>query len=112
MKIGRRHIFDGNYASARETILKGYAMVEDNEKVQSVMKEDDYARLLEWAGMVKHWAYELDAAIDCYRKCAELEPINVSLYTIITICYHYLCSNYNFYIFEGLLSDSNSLLLL
>ncbi|MGK3734412.1 MAG: tetratricopeptide (TPR) repeat protein [Bacillariaceae sp.] len=102
MKIGRRHIFDGDYASARETILKGYAMVEDNEKVQSVMKEDDYARLLEWAGMIKHWAYELDAAIDCYRKCAELEPINVCLYIYIHYynCCDYLCSNYNFCIFE------------
>lgn len=77
MKIGRRRIFDGNYASAREAILKGYALVENDDKIQSVMKDDDYARLLEWAGMVKHWAYELDAAIKCYKKCSELEPINV-----------------------------------
>ena len=77
MKIGRRHIFDGDYALAREAVLKGYALVEDDVKVQTVMKDDDYARLLEWAGMVKHWAYELDAAITCYRKCSELEPINV-----------------------------------
>jgi tetratricopeptide (TPR) repeat protein len=78
MKIGRRHIFDGNYALSRESILKGYALVEDDEKIQSVMKDDDYARLLEWTGMVKHWAYELDAAITCYQKCSELEPLNVS----------------------------------
>jgi len=79
MKIGRRHIFDGNYALSRETILKGYALVEDDEKIQSVMKDDDYARLLEWAGMVKHWAYELDAAITCYQKCSELEPLNAEV---------------------------------
>lgn len=78
-KIGRRHIFDGNYALARESILKGYALVEDDENVQSIMKNDDYARLLEWAGMVKHWAYELDSAVTCYKKCAELEPINAEV---------------------------------
>jgi len=79
MKIGRRHILDGDYASAREAVLKGYALVEDDDKVQSVMKDDDYARLLEWAGMVKHWAYELDAGIKCYKKCAELEPLNAEV---------------------------------
>lgn len=77
LKIGRRHIFDGNYDNARTAILKGFALVENNETVQSVMKDDDYARLLEWAGMVKHWAYELKDAIKCYKKCAELEPLNV-----------------------------------
>jgi tetratricopeptide (TPR) repeat protein len=77
MKIGRRHVYDGNYALARDAILKGFALVEEDEKIQAVMKDDDYARLMEWAGMVKHWAYELDAAIQCYQKCAELEPINV-----------------------------------
>lgn len=79
MRLGRRYIFDGNYVLARESILQGFALVETNKDVQSAMKEDDYPRLLEWAGMVKHWAYELDAAIDCYRKCSELEPINVCI---------------------------------
>jgi len=79
MKIGRRHVYDGNYALARDAILKGFALVEEDEKIQAVMKDDDYARLLEWAGMVKHWAYELDAAIQCYQKCAELEPINAEV---------------------------------
>lgn len=79
MRIGRRHIFDGNYALAREAILKGYALVENDEKIQVVMKDDGYARLLEWTGMVKHWAYELDGAVSCYRKCAELEPINAEI---------------------------------
>ena len=77
LKIGRRHIFDGNYALAREAILTGYVLVEDDEMIQNVMEGDDFVRLLEWTGMVKHWAYELDGAVTCYRKCAELEPINV-----------------------------------
>lgn len=37
MKIGRRHIFDGDYALARDAILRGYAMVQDDFKVQSVI---------------------------------------------------------------------------
>ena len=77
MKVGRRHIFDGEYALARTAILKGFDLVKDDETVQSVMKDDDYARMLEWAGMVKHWAYELKDAIACYQKCSQLEPINV-----------------------------------
>mmetsp|Transcript_6261 Transcript_6261/g.15496 ORF Transcript_6261/g.15496 Transcript_6261/m.15496 type:complete len:639 (+) Transcript_6261:178-2094(+) len=79
LKIGRRHVFDGNYGLAREAILKGYTLVEDDVKIQSVMKDDDFARLLEWTGMVKHWAYELAAAIRCYKKCAELEPVNAEV---------------------------------
>jgi hypothetical protein len=78
MRIGRRQIYDGDYALARESILKAYGMVRDKPKVQQVMKDDDYARLLEWTGMVKHWTYDLDVADACYRKCAEMEPINVS----------------------------------
>lgn len=77
LKVGRRHIFDGNYENARKALLKGFALVENNETAQQFMKEDDFARLLEWAGMVKHWAYELKAAIKCYKQCAKLEPLNV-----------------------------------
>ena len=78
MRIGRRHVFDGDYASAREAILVAYQLIDGQPDVQSAMKDDDYPRLLEWAGMVKHWAYELDDAEACYRKCAEVEPMNVS----------------------------------
>jgi hypothetical protein len=86
MKIGRRHVFDGDYSFAREAILKAYAMVDKKSDVQAVMKDDDYPRLLEWAGMVKHWAYELDESEACYRKCAELEPLNVSQ-SIVTLIF-------------------------
>lgn len=79
MKLGRRYVFDENYAVARYSILKGFEMTEHNADVQSAMKNDDYARLLEWAGMVKHWAYELDAATDCYKECSKLEPNNAEV---------------------------------
>lgn len=78
MRMGRRYVYDGMYSLARETILKAFNMVDGKPKVQAVMKDDDYARLLEWTGMVKHWTYDLNGADSCYQKCAELEPINVS----------------------------------
>lgn len=78
MKIGRRHVYDGDYAKARSAILEAYKLVQDQHSVQAVMKDDDYARLLDWTGMVKHWTYDLDGAEGCYRQCAELEPMNVS----------------------------------
>jgi hypothetical protein len=36
--------------------------------------------LLEWVGMVKHWTYDLKGSSQCYQICADLEPINVSVY--------------------------------
>jgi hypothetical protein len=78
MKIGQRHVYDGAFAPARDAILEAYNLVDGKSNVQDVMKDDDYARLLEWTGMVKHWTYDLDGAEACYRRCAELEPLNVS----------------------------------
>jgi hypothetical protein len=83
MKLGRRHIYDAQYEKARQTILAGYDLVKGKPEVQTLMKDDDYPRLLEWVGMVKHWSYELDEASACYQQCAELEPINVSLLMLI-----------------------------
>jgi tetratricopeptide (TPR) repeat protein len=79
MRLGRRYVYDGQYVLARDTLLKAYDMVSGKPKVQAVMKDDDYARLLEWTGMVKHWTYDLSGADACYQMCAELEPINVSV---------------------------------
>jgi len=83
LAMGRRHICDGAYKQARTSILKGFALVqgesESEMKIREAMKDDDYARLLEWTGMVQHWAYELDAAVTCYQQCAQLEPINAEI---------------------------------
>jgi hypothetical protein len=78
MKMGRRYIYDCKYDKARDTIVEAYGLVKGNSEVQSVMKDDSYARLLEWAGMVRHWMYDLKGAEKCYKECADLEPINVS----------------------------------
>jgi hypothetical protein len=86
MKIGRRYIYNGNYASARKMLLDAYKLVESKTEVQNVMSDDDYPRLLEWTGMVKHWTYDLNGASLCYQACAELEPINVSaLFVFIVV---------------------------
>ena len=78
MKIGRRYVYDGEYSLARQILLDAYALVENRREAQNQIMGDDYARLLEWTGMVKHWTYDLKGASHCYQKCAELEPINVS----------------------------------
>jgi tetratricopeptide (TPR) repeat protein len=79
MKIGRRYVYDGKYSLARHTLLDAYKLVEGKTEVQNIMSDDNYARLLEWTGMVKHWTYNLDAASQCYQECAALEPTNVSM---------------------------------
>lgn len=78
MKMGRRCVYDNQFEKARSTLLEAYDLVKGNPDIQKVMKDDDYPRLLEWVGMVKHWTYDLDGASACYQECADLEPINVS----------------------------------
>lgn len=84
MKIGRRHVFDGKYEAARQILLKANDLIQDRPEVQNVMKDDDYPRLLEWVGMVKHWTYDLSSAAACYQVVADLEPINVSIFCSAT----------------------------
>eukprot|EP00529_Nitzschia_sp_RCC80_P015332 CAMPEP_0113523178 /NCGR_PEP_ID=MMETSP0014_2-20120614/45572_1 /TAXON_ID=2857 /ORGANISM="Nitzschia sp." /LENGTH=682 /DNA_ID=CAMNT_0000421261 /DNA_START=195 /DNA_END=2243 /DNA_ORIENTATION=- /assembly_acc=CAM_ASM_000159 len=79
MKIGQRYVYDGDFASARDAILEAYSLIDGKSKVQDVMKDDDCARLFEWAGMVKHWTYDLDNSNACYRRCAEMEPLNAEI---------------------------------
>jgi hypothetical protein len=78
LKKGRRHVYQGQYQDARLTLLKAFELVDGKPDVYNLMKDDAYARLLEWTGMVKHWTYDLDGATECYQQCADLEPINVS----------------------------------
>ena len=91
MKMGRRYVYQGNYQKARQTLLTAYEMVKGKPEVYNIMKDDDYARLLEWAGMVKHWTYDLDGAIDCYQQCAALEPLNVSVRRGFQILRYSIC---------------------
>lgn len=77
LRIGRRQVYDGEFAKARLTFLEAHDLVKGKPDVQKVMKDDDYARLLEWVGMVKHWVYDLDGASECYQECSDLEPMNV-----------------------------------
>jgi len=79
MKRGRRHVYDRKYEQATDDFEEAYAMVESDEEIQDAMEGDSYARLLEWTGMVRHWHYELDSALQCYQKCADLEPTNANI---------------------------------
>jgi hypothetical protein len=77
LKIGRRQIYDAKFSDARHTFLTAYELINDKKEVKQAMKDDDYTRLMEWVGMVKHWTYDLDGAAMCYQECIEMEPINV-----------------------------------
>jgi import receptor subunit TOM70 len=75
-KRGRRYAYDRVYDLASTDFEEAYALVESSPEVRDAMEKTDYARLLEWTGMVRHWHYDLDSAMECYKKCAELEPTN------------------------------------
>jgi tetratricopeptide (TPR) repeat protein len=79
LKRGLRHVHDKSYQKAVLDFEAGHALVQDDPVLQDAMQEDDYARLLEWVGMVRHWKYDLDGALLAYAKCSELEPTNVSV---------------------------------
>lgn len=79
LKIGRRYVYDSKFSEARKTFLDAYDLVKGKPEIQKVMKDDDYVRLLEWVGMVKHWTYDLDGATECYQECSNLEPTNAEV---------------------------------
>jgi len=79
MRIGRRHVYDGQYQDSRKNFLAAFRVVEGKSEVHNVMSDDDYARLLEWTGMVMHWTYELESASQCYQQCSDLEPLNAEI---------------------------------
>jgi len=78
LKIGERHVYDGNYDEAKTVFLDAFALVDGDEGVQSALTDDDFPRILEWTGMVRHWMYDLHSSRQCFKKCAELESTNVS----------------------------------
>lgn len=78
LKIGRRYAYDTKFSAARQTFLEAYDLIKGKPEMKKLMKDDDYVRLLEWVGMVKHWTYDLDGATAVYQECSDMEPINVS----------------------------------
>jgi mitochondrial import receptor subunit TOM70 len=90
-KRGCRYVYERKYDLASQDFEDAYLLVDDKDTVQALMTqqsttvdstsattntENIYARLLEWTGMVRHWHYELDSAIECYKKCSTIEPDN------------------------------------
>lgn len=87
---GRRYAFEKKFDMAVADFDCGYDLVEDVEGhgeedhqaivklIHDAMGKEEYCRLLEWVGMCRHLRYDLKGAIECYEKCSELEPNNVS----------------------------------
>lgn len=79
LKIGERHVYEGSYAKAKDVFEEAFSLVFEHQAVHEKLPNDDYARILEWTGMARHWIYDLQGSIKCYQRCAELEPLNVSI---------------------------------
>lgn len=75
-KRGRRHVYEGNYKAAMVDFEDGYQLLLQYPGAGECMDGNGHARLLEWAGMGRHWQYRLEAATECYERCIELEPDN------------------------------------
>ena len=79
LQRGRRHIFEKSYIKSIADMEDAYALVENNQALQNELEGDTYARLLEWAGMIRHWQHKLESALTLYQKCADLEPTKAIL---------------------------------
>lgn len=79
LKRGCRHAHDNSYEAACSDFETAYGLVEDKPELQDMMENDDYARLLEWTGMGRHWKYDLEGALQAYEKCNALEPTNANV---------------------------------
>ena len=93
LRRGLRHAFEKDFPAAVGDFEAAFALAEDaagaaaaaadHEEVRgaivAAMDGDDYARLLEWAGMSRHLRYELEGALACYERCSALEPDNTEL---------------------------------
>lgn len=89
LKRGRRHVYDRHFSLACDDFEEAMALVESDSPTQFAMA-GDYARLLEWVGTVRHWQYDLDSALECFKKCSDLEPTNVSSMNASSVCWHVL----------------------
>jgi len=76
---GRRYAFELEFEKARLDFEEAYALVQESSGTGESMPQDEYCRLLEWVGMVRHWKYDLKGALQCYEQCCDLEPINAEL---------------------------------
>ncbi|KAL3784526.1 hypothetical protein HJC23_012161 [Cyclotella cryptica] len=88
---GKRYAFEKEFEKAVKDFDAAYDLVRDvqgvgepdheeiKKGITEAMDKEDYARLLEWAGMCRHLRYDLKGASECYERCSELEPDNTEL---------------------------------
>jgi len=64
------------------------------KSIVNAMGSEEYARLLEWVGMCRHLRYDLKGSLECYERCCELEPENVSS-IVCMLCLILICNSFN-----------------
>ena len=86
---GKRFAFEKKFCDAVNDFDQAYDLAHngvigqhDNNEMKSLICQalgnDVYARILEWGGMCRHLRYDLEGALECYERCSEMEPDNVS----------------------------------
>jgi mitochondrial import receptor subunit TOM70 len=76
---GRRYVYDRKYEEASNDFEQALVLVHNKPIIIAAMKDDTYARILEWTGMVRHWHYKLDDALSCLQEASKIEPTNALL---------------------------------
>lgn len=77
---GRRYAYDRKFEEASADFEDAMKILEEGgDDVVHCLDGDTHARLLEWGGMARHLRYDLDGALKCYEKAADLDPTNPEL---------------------------------
>lgn len=90
LRRGRRRAFEKTFVdavddfdAAMDIVNEVTALSASDKYRKSVLlaleTDEDYPRLLEWAGLCRHLRYDLDGAMECYDRCSDLEPTNTEL---------------------------------
>jgi import receptor subunit TOM70 len=79
LRRGIRYVYDRKYEEASGDFEEAYAILQNHPDVVAMLEGDTQARILEWTGMVRHWHYQLDSALEILGKAADLEPDNALL---------------------------------
>jgi import receptor subunit TOM70 len=74
-----RYVYDRKYEEASQDFEEAYAILQNHPDLIVMLEGDTQARILEWTGMVRHWHYQLDSALEILGKAADLEPDNALL---------------------------------
>lgn len=78
-KRGRRYTFERSYEKATDDYEEALKLVKKDVAMLDGCEDFNYPDLLEWVGMVRHWHFQLEPALECLREAVTLEPDRAGL---------------------------------